>query len=111
MTAFDKYVDNLTLTVGHRGLSRINVNSLSMLHCRELVAGHGAPRIGSGGGLDYAEVGISYHEESVDVEQDVTRNATIGVLLTGWHFAGDSIMDVRDGSTILCPLCATTKRY
>jgi len=51
MTAFDKYVDNLTLTVGHRGLSRINVNSLSMLHCRELVAGHGAPRIGSGGGL------------------------------------------------------------
>ena len=73
MAAFSKCIDTITLTVGHRGLSRTNVDSLSILHYREPVAGDGTPRFGSGG-MDYAELGILYRNESTGSQQGVSRN-------------------------------------
>ncbi|KAK1825799.1 hypothetical protein QBC39DRAFT_270306 [Podospora conica] len=74
ITTLGSFVDTVTLSVGHRSLPRGNIDNLAMVHYRELSA-KGSPRIGSGG-LDYAEVGIKYHQDDESGEGDdgVARN-------------------------------------
>ena len=70
-----KFIDTVTIAVGHRSLSRTNVDSISMVHYRELLPGDGTPRIGTNA-LDHAELGIVYRhdEESDDRDHGVVRN-------------------------------------